>query len=529
MKRTVAIVALLGALATASACLADPMDPQRQEQNQELSRTRSQDFTQEMHAQLAAAAARRVAERAAIHARDPERAPDPSLCPAGNCVGDPRLDGWAAGRGTVRPVLFTARDGATLSGHVWATRGGPRRRPGVVIINGSIVNYEAWHWFAAQALAKDGYVVFTFDAQGEGDSDQFGESPDQGESKIAGAPPLGDGGPFYDGGEDALDFFLSTPKRPYIPRPSRTSATSHADKQRRRTAAGLNAAYNPYWRLLDRSRIGLAGHSFGAYASSYLAQADPRVDAEVAWDPLCVPRNSTRSEAEALGNSGPDGPAKLLGAPLPTAVAALPGDECLGAPEGYAPDVPIRTPALGISNDYLFPVFWTDPPSHDFKARVSEAYSRVGVDSGQIVIRGGTHFEYAWGGYSTEGATLRGIDLVTWYTAAWFDGHLKREDPTAELRLMSNRWRDDARGQAVDPAKDANLLSEFYRSRMDIHTTEGARSVCEDLRAGCSNVVPAAQDCGIKDFGYLGVDRAPDDGRNPLLAPSCQTRARRAR
>jgi hypothetical protein len=32
--------------------------------------------------------------------------------------------------GLVRPVLFTARNGATISGHVWATVAGPARRQG---------------------------------------------------------------------------------------------------------------------------------------------------------------------------------------------------------------------------------------------------------------------------------------------------------------------------------------------------------------------------------------------------------------
>jgi hypothetical protein len=38
----------------------------------------------------------------------------------------------------VRPVLFTARDGATLFGHIWATVAGPAKRPGIVITNGSV-------------------------------------------------------------------------------------------------------------------------------------------------------------------------------------------------------------------------------------------------------------------------------------------------------------------------------------------------------------------------------------------------------
>jgi hypothetical protein len=195
----------------------------------------------------------------------------------------------------------------------------------------------------------------------------------------------------------------------------------------------------------------------------------------------------------------------------------------MGAPPGYKPDVPIRVPALGITGDYTVDTYYyTSPPVYDYKARVSEAYSNAGVDSGVVVIRGGGHMEY---GYFPPpvAASLRGIDLATWYTAAWFDRYLKR-DPTAASRLMTGRWRDDARSQVVDPAKDPNMFSQFFRSRMDIHTLRGRRAACADLRKGCSSLVPASQDCGPKDFGYLIVDRARESRRNPLLARCRATR-----
>ena len=77
-----------------------------------------------------------------------------------------------------RPVVFTARNGATLSGRVWFTRAGPAKRPGVVIVNGSVQASETLYWFAAQTLAKAGYVVLTFDPQNQGRSDSRGEAPD---------------------------------------------------------------------------------------------------------------------------------------------------------------------------------------------------------------------------------------------------------------------------------------------------------------------------------------------------------------
>src|SRR6266508_600238 len=180
--------------------------------------------------------------------RDPERN-FVNLCGNGfdGCAGDVRLYDWGPkGYGIVKPVLFTARDGATLSGHVWATKAGPARRPGIVITNGSVQADEQMYWYAAQALAKAGYVVMTFDPQGQGQSDILGESPDA----FEGVPAQTDGRPFFDGTEDAINFFLSSAGSPYKPVPSCETGTSHAPKQNRRVAAGLDTAFNPLAKIL---------------------------------------------------------------------------------------------------------------------------------------------------------------------------------------------------------------------------------------------------------------------------------------
>ena len=96
-------------------------------------------------------------------------------------------------------------------------------------------------------------------------------------------------------------------------------------------------------------------------------------------------------------------------------------------------------------------------------------------------------------------ATLRGIDLVTWYTTAWFDKYLDH-DPTADARLLTLRWHDDAATRRLDG--NGNLLSWHFRSRLDIHRADGRRYRCEDLRRGCAGMVPAARDgwTGTYDF-----------------------------
>jgi hypothetical protein len=192
----------------------------------------------------------RLVNATTAQVKDPERNFMANLCATGEdgCAGDIRLNDWGPkGYGIVRPILFTARNGATLSGHVWATKAGPARRPGIVITNGSVQAAEQHYWYAAQTLAKDGYVVMTFDPQGQGQSDIFGEGAD----RLEGAPSQTDGRPFFDGTEDAINFFLSSAKSAYEPVPSCETGTSHAAKQDRRVATGLDTAYNPLAKMLN--------------------------------------------------------------------------------------------------------------------------------------------------------------------------------------------------------------------------------------------------------------------------------------
>ncbi len=234
-------------------------------------------------------------------AGDPERNPLGNVCAQrkNECAGDVRFIDWAdEGYGIRTPVLFTARSGAVISGNVWRTRSGPAVKPGIVITTGSVQAPETLYWGIAAALAKRGYVVLTYDVQGQGRSDTFGEGADQQEGFPSQA-----GQPFYDGTEDALNFMLSTPSTHYsdVMTPSCGNgnggvATSHVAKQLRREGetdmlSGLPhaTAFNPFWDHVDPNRIGIAGHSLGAGAVSYIGQRDPRVKAIAAWDNLSHP------------------------------------------------------------------------------------------------------------------------------------------------------------------------------------------------------------------------------------------------
>ena len=412
------------------------------------------------------------------------------------CAGDVRFYDWKkiVPGAIVEPVLFTGRSGATLSGNVWALEAGPERRPAVVITTGSVQAPETLYWGLAAFLAQRGYVVLTYDVQGQGRSDTLGEEPD-GDEGV----PAQQAGNFVDGTEDALDFMLSTPQDPYAPRPSCTSGTSHEGRHLARVGLGLNAAFNPLHGLVDPERIGIAGHSLGASAVSFVGQKDPRVDAIVAWDNL--------GGADARS-------------------------DCESAPESRS-GAAIEKPALGISNDYgLTPTPHTSDPDPQGRSAGFEAYRAAGVDSMQVNIRGGTHFESSFIPGQTVPplgqATLRGYDLVAWYSAAWFDKYVRcAGDATcaaqADRELLTTRWQSDERNGEVDAGGDPNLFSFYYRSRYALTTAGGTPVTCDDMRAGCPTM---AFDGGASQFSLAGTAFAAAAGGGtsaapPAPAPAC--------
>ncbi len=448
--------------------------------------------TPEYQAELAEQGAKNRLEATEEQANDPERNFSDDLCYEGEngCAGDVRLYSWEKdGYGQVRKVLFTNRGGATISARIWETAG-KGKRPGIVITPGSVQADEQMYWYAAQALAKDGYIVMTFDAQGQGQSDTFGQAPDEDE----GFPAQTDGRPFYDGTEDAIDFLLSTPKHPYEPVPSCETGTSHAAKQNERVKKGLDAAYNPFWNELDPKEIGLAGHSYGAVGVSYIAQWDPRVKAVVAWDNLGPP---APEGAEVPGSAGSS---MTIGE---KACPADPADRAV---------VPITKPGLGMSADYgLPPEPMTELPNPLAKSKESLAYTAADVDTGEIIIRGGSHLDFSFIPNQAFGASLRGADEVAWYTSSWFDKYLKHQR-SADRRLLTNRWREDPVEAAVDLHGDGNAFSFYYYSRLDIHLADGERWDCENLRKGCPGMV-TERDPG--DYSYLATDTSPEGEDRP--------------
>ena len=397
-------------------------------------------------------------------------------------VGNPLRDGWDGTRGEMREVAFTNKYGALLRGHVYRPLPGARDPytgtklqapyPGVVITTGSVQGSEGMYEWLAEDLAERGYVVLTYDVQGQGTSETFPHedgnalpfcnpfaTPKDGEQYGCPGVPAQQLSNFVVGTETALDFFTSTPAKPYKnPGSAGAQVTDH----------------NPYWRLFDRSpdrntdtpgrttRIAIIGHSMGAAAVSKVQGEDKRVETVVALDKLAGP-----------GSSG-----------------ALDGS-------GNVPTVP----ALAVQSEYGFTVTpWfmsggsslTPSPSPDGpdprreKETGFDAWQKAGVDSMLVVPRASTHLEYTDIPLVLP-ASRWGQDLTSVYVQTWLDRYLKHRDN--DRRLLGTKFRylePTGNGEWTPVTLHRNpLLSFYYCSAYSLRTDGGARRNGDITQVGC--------------------------------------------
>ncbi len=400
-------------------------------------------------------------------------------------VGNPLRDGWDETRGRVREVAFTNRYGALLRGHVY--RPAPKARdpysgkrlrapyPGVVITTGSVQGSEGMYEWLAQDLAERGYVVLTYDVQGQGSSETFpheGEDapnalpfcnpfaePQPGETYGCPGVPAQQLSNFVVGTRDALSFFTSTPKRPY-PR--------HGAEESEVTA------HNPYWRLFDRSRdrrtdtagrhkrIAIIGHSLGAAAISQVQGDDKRVMTAVALD--------------KLAGSGSEGP--IDGAGNVPKVPAL----ALQAEYGFT-----VAPYLMSGGSSLAPQPNPDGPDPRRERRTGyDAWAKAGVDTMLVVPRASTHLEWTDIPLVLP-ASRYGQALSSVYVQRWLDRYLKHRDNTGSL--LGNRFRylePQGQGQWAPVTLRRNrLLSFYYCSAYSLATERGTRRNGDITDVGC--------------------------------------------
>lgn len=406
-------------------------------------------------------------------------------------VGNPLRAGWDGTRGRIERVQWTNRYGALIRGDVFAPLRGATDPytgralkppyPGVVITTGSIQGSERMYWWLAQDLAERGYVVLTYDVQGQGTSETLPHEgpidalpfcnpfapPSDGE--LLGCPgvPFQQPANFIFGTEDALDFFVSTPRRPYD-----SPASSDVDVDE----------FNPYWRLFDRTRdrrtvtpgrrkrIAIVGHSLGAAAVSKVQGTDRRIAAVVALDKL------TSSEAGGpldVGEVKPKVPALAVQSEYGFTVQPYflngGGTSLLPtpAPLNQAPD-PMRERATGF-----------------------EAWREAGVDSMLIVPRASTHLEYSDIPLVLP-ASRYGQDLTSVYVQRWLDRYLKhrgtrRPGPDPLLASSFRYLEPTGKGEwSRVTLERARQLSFYHCSAYSFHDRSGKLVSDGDITgAGC--------------------------------------------
>jgi alpha-beta hydrolase superfamily lysophospholipase len=380
--------------------------------------------------------------------------------------GNPFRSDWAGNRCQQIPVEYTNRYGALIRGDVFAPLKGARDPytgkkleppyPGVVITTGSVQGSERMYFWLAQDLAERGYVVLTYDVQGQGRSETLPHENDQvnalpfcnpfappqaGEQGGCPGVPAQQPSNFVYGTEDALDFFTSTPDKPY-PNPNGSDQPVNS--------------FNPLWKLFDRSpdtktdtpgrstRIAIVGHSLGAFAVSQVQGQDDRVEAVVALDKLQGP-----------GSNG------IATNPAKPVVPAL----AVQSEYGFTVNPYYMSGGSSLNPQPTSPQQAPNPKREQLTG--FDAWRNAGVDTMLVVPRASTHLEYTDIPYMLP-ASRYGQDFTSHYVQAWLDRYLKHQSGAPLLAPSFNYLEPKAVGDWEPVALDrAKQLSFYYCSGWD--------------------------------------------------------------
>lgn len=395
-------------------------------------------------------------------------------------ANDPQrsLERWNGARGEAIAIAYRNRYRARIVGHLWRPK---HRRPGplpaVVFVNGYGSAQDTYYW-AAQDLAEHGYLVMTFDPQGSGGSDtkpapefcepggawtQPQEMGIREQGSCAGQDP--DDTPLREA--EGLTFIATGKLGDEDARGTRTVYRKIAPRFVFGTldaVAYLLSDRNPWRADVDPERVGVAGHSAGAWAALMVANGDPRrrFRAAVAMD------------AYMGFDSGVTGrtPTLLLQSE----------QENVAGPRTVPPSDP-RSP------DQL----------HATRGVFADLRSR-GIDTGFYVLRGSTHNEFT---DTFTQASRKGQRVAGHLTLAWLDTYLRasdrgaarltaeRLDATADASSIGTGTHDPARGNVpytIAGDRLADHLSFYYPSDL----FRGGR-LCLDLRVRACPPAPATR------------------------------------
>jgi LPXTG-motif cell wall-anchored protein len=412
---------------------------------------------------------------------------------------------WAPERGRVIALRYPNRYGAMISAHLWAppapfvdpvTR--QRHRgpyPAVIVINGS-GDTEEEYWSFAEDLAEHGHVVMTFDPQGAGASDDA-PNPEATycdpngtwrEPQELGVREHGSCAGENDNGVNST--VGQVPAVAGIAVGGRTGSQGTVDVQSLYEQLEPNFIFgafdadgwlasraNPWRNQIDFDRVGLIGHSLGAYAAAMVANGDPlrRFRAAVALDSYGTLMHGVRPRVPTLFEQSEQ---ELFAGPR----LAPPRPEALHATR------------------------------RDYAAFVARRIATM-----YVVLASSTHQEFAYVG--PEGgapASRYGQRVATYFALGWLDRYLKgarlgpvRDDERVQRddagrRLLARRFDRsvdlsstglgmwDLAGVTNTPyhiagEPVASALSSYYVSRYAFD-----RNTCVDIRAACPRPPGAA-------------------------------------
>lgn len=396
-------------------------------------------------------------------AQDDPANPDPYRAP----------EKWAPRRGRMLAVHYPNRYGAVISAHLWAPpRAAGRPYPAVIFINGS-GEPEEEYWAYAEDLAEHGYMAMTFDPQGVGKSEsapnpQSTYCDPNGEwrkPQEMGVQEHGDCAGQNDNGVDSVagqgPSVVDLVVGGHTGQQGTPDIQDLYDKLSPNYIFGAFDAYgwlasadDPWREQIDFTRIGVMGHSLGAYAAAMVANGDPlrRFRAGVALD----------SYAHLMHDVAPR---------VPTLYEQS-EQESLAGPR-LAP--PPATALHGTRKDY-------------------DAFVSQGVDVMYAVLHASNHADFAYNGPDNPAPASRlGQRVATYFALAWLDRALGASRRAA-ARLVAARFDRSVDRSSIglgtwDPATQTNqpyrigglrvadALSAYYVSRYAF-----AGHACDDMR-----------------------------------------------
>src|SRR3954451_22141815 len=329
-------------------------------------------------------------------------------------------DRWNGARGEVIPISYRNRYRAKIVGHLWRPKGATGPLPAVVFVDGAGEGDSSYFW-AAEDLAEHGYLVMTFDPQGQGGSDTE-PAPEYCEPGGAWTRPqemgiqeqgrcAGEDPPDAAIGEELALGFIATGK--IGDEDARATAAIYREIAPRFVFGTLDAVgfllsdANPWRGSVDPERVGVAGHSAGAWAALMVANGDPRqrFRAAVAMDAY------HGLDYGVIGRR-------------PTLLLQSEQENVMG-PRTVPPSDP-RSP------DQL----------HATRGAFADLRSR-GIDTGFVVLRGSTQNDFT---DLFVQASRKGQRVASYYMLAWLDAHLRGASA------------DRLRAERFDKAADASSI-----------------------------------------------------------------------